>query len=33
MFGSVCGTRALLGEDARAADGAAPCEAIKPRGK
>ncbi|QKH37968.1 hypothetical protein FOC84_24750 [Achromobacter pestifer] len=33
MFGSVCGTRALLGDEAQAADGAAPCEVIKPRGK
>ena len=33
MFGSVCGTQALLGDEARAADGAASCEAIKPRGK
>ncbi|MCY1203625.1 hypothetical protein D9M72_151300 [compost metagenome] len=33
MFGSVCGARALLGEDAQAADGAAPCEAIAPRAR
>lgn len=33
MFGSVCGTQALLGDEAQAADGAAPCEVIKPRGK
>ncbi|WP_447920651.1 hypothetical protein [Achromobacter aegrifaciens] len=33
MFGSACGTRALLGDEAQAADGAAPCEVIKPRGK
>ncbi|MGB3434620.1 MAG: hypothetical protein WBB14_22320 [Achromobacter sp.] len=33
MFGSACGTLALLGDEAQAADGAAPCVAIKPRGK
>ncbi|ADP17539.1 hypothetical protein AXYL_04220 [Achromobacter xylosoxidans A8] len=33
MFGSVCGTRALLGDEAQTADGAAPCVVIKPRGK
>ncbi|HEY9270950.1 alpha/beta fold hydrolase [Achromobacter sp.] len=33
MFGSACGTRALLGDEAQAADGAAPCVVIKPRGK
>jgi hypothetical protein len=33
MFGSVCGTQALLGDEAQVAEGAAPCEVIKPRGK
>jgi hypothetical protein len=33
MFGSVCGARALLGDNAQAADGAAPCAAIEPRAK
>ncbi|MBD9380798.1 hypothetical protein IB258_06085 [Achromobacter sp. ACM02] len=33
MFGSVCGTQALLGDEAQSAEGAAPCEVIKPRGK
>jgi len=33
MFGSVCGAQALLGDEAQAADGAAPCDVIKPRGK
>ncbi len=33
MFGSVCGARALFGDDAQAADGAAPCEVIAPRAK
>ena len=33
MFGSICGVRALLGEDAQAGAGAAACDIIKPRGK
>lgn len=33
MFGSICGVRALLGEDAEAGSAAAACDIIKPRGK
>lgn len=33
MLGSICGVRALLGEDARAGETAAACDIIKPRGK
>ncbi|WP_286900087.1 hypothetical protein [Achromobacter sp. UBA2119] len=33
MFGSVCGVRALLGDDAPASNTAAACDIIKPRGK
>lgn len=33
MFGSICGVRALLGEDAQASSTAAACDVIKPRGK
>lgn len=33
MFGSICGIRALLGEDARASADAAACDIIKPQGK
>lgn len=33
MFESICGVRALLGEDAQAGNTAAACDIIKPRGK